>query len=62
MTILKKIVGDNKKIWDRKINYDLWENIITKKDSTGKIQFELVYIMEITFLVHLKIPFYRFMQ
>jgi transposase InsO family protein len=37
MTILKKTVGDNKKSWDSKIKYALWEDRITKKDSIGKI-------------------------
>jgi len=36
MTIVKKIVGENKKSWDSKIKYALWEDRITKKDSTGK--------------------------
>jgi transposase InsO family protein len=62
MTIFKKIVGDNKKSWDSKIKYALWVDRITKKYSIGKSPFELVYGMEVTLPVHLKIPIYRFMQ
>ena len=29
MTIVKKIVGENKKAWDSKIKYALWANRIT---------------------------------
>jgi hypothetical protein len=43
MTIIKKTMGDNKKSWDNKIKYALWDDRITKKDSTRKSPFELVY-------------------
>jgi transposase InsO family protein len=62
ITIIKKTVGDNKKSWDSKIKYVIWADRITKKDSTGKSPFELVYRIEVTLSVHLKIPVYRFMQ
>ena len=39
MTIIKKIVGDNKKAWDSKIKLALWADMITKKISTGKSPF-----------------------
>eukprot|EP00253_Pinus_taeda_P017139 PITA_17139 len=35
ITIIKKIVGDNKKSWDSKIKYALWADRITKKKSTA---------------------------
>ena len=34
MTIIKKIVGNNKKAWDSKIKLALWADRITKKSST----------------------------
>ena len=43
MNILKKTVGNNKKSWDSKIRYALWADRITKKNSTGKSPFDLVY-------------------
>jgi transposase InsO family protein len=60
MTILKKTVGDNKRSWDNKIKFALWADIITKKSSTGKSPFELVYGLDVTLPVHLKLPVYQF--
>ena len=62
MTIIKKIVGDNKKAWDSKIKLALWANRITKKSSTRRIPFELVYGLDVTLLVHLKLPVYQLLQ
>jgi len=36
MNIVKKIVGDNKKSWDNKIKYAIWEDLKTTKTSIGK--------------------------
>ena len=58
MTIIKKIVGDNKKAWDSKIKFSLWANRITKKISTERSPFELVYGLYVTLMVHLKLPMY----
>jgi transposase InsO family protein len=46
MNILKKVVGENKKSWDGKIKYAVWEDRITTKTSTGRTPFELVYGLE----------------
>jgi transposase InsO family protein len=62
MTILKKIVGDNKKSWDDKIKFVLWDDRITKKSGTRKSPLELVYGLDVTFPVHLKLPVYQFVQ
>jgi transposase InsO family protein len=62
MNILKKIVGDNKRSWDNKIKFSLWADRITKKSSTGKSPFELVYGLDATLPVHLKLPVYQFVQ
>jgi transposase InsO family protein len=51
MNILKKTVGDNKRSWDNKIKFSLWEDKITKKSSTGKSPFELVYRLDATLSV-----------
>jgi transposase InsO family protein len=53
MNIVKKIVGENKKAWDSKIKYALWEDRITTKTSIGKTPFELVYGLEAKFHVNL---------
>jgi len=62
MTILKKTVGDNKRSWDNKIKFALWADRIKKKSSTGKSPFELVYGLDVTLPVHLKLPVYQFVQ
>jgi hypothetical protein len=54
-------VGDNKKVWDSKIKYALWDRI-TKKSATGKRLFELVYGLDVTLPVHLKLPMYQLLQ
>jgi hypothetical protein len=46
MTIVKKIVGGNKKSWHSKIKHALWVDRIKKKAATGKSLFELVYWLE----------------
>ena len=61
MTKIKKIVGDNKKAWDIKIKLALWADRITKKSSIGRIPFELVYGLDVTLPVHLKLPVYQFL-
>ena len=62
MTIIKKIIGDNKKSWDNKIKFAFWVDRITKKSATGKFHFELVYDMNMTLLVHLKLLVYQALQ
>ena len=70
MTIIKKTVGDNKKAWDSdnkkawdsKIKYELWADRITKLSSTGKSPFELVYGLDVTLPIHLKLPVYHLLQ
>ena len=62
ITIIKKIVGDNKRSWDNKIKYALWADRITKKKATGKSPFELVYGLDVTLPVHLKLPTYQLLQ
>lgn len=62
MTIIKKSVGDNKKSWDSKIKFALWANRITKKSATGKSPFELVYGLDVTLPIHLKLSVYQLLQ
>jgi len=56
MNIVKKIVGENKKSWDRKIKYALWEDHTNTKTSTRKTHFELVYILEAHLPINFHIP------
>jgi hypothetical protein len=62
MNIIKKVVGENKRSWDRKIKYALWADRITTKTSTGRTPFELVYGLEAKLPVNLQIPILHFSQ
>jgi len=62
MNIVKKIAGENKKAWDSKIKYALWEDYIMKNTSTGKTPFELVYGLEDKLPINIHIPTLRFAQ
>ena len=62
MNIIKKVVGDNRKRWDSKIEYAMWANRITTKRATGKSAFELVYRMDVKLPINLKIPVYECLQ
>lgn len=62
MIIIKRIVCNNKKSWDSKIKYALWADRITKKDSSRKIPFELVYGTDVTSFIHLEIHVFKFMK
>jgi hypothetical protein len=55
MTIVKKIVGENKRSWDNKIKHALWVDRITNKATTRKSPFELVYGLEARLPVHLRL-------
>ena len=62
MTILKKTVGDNKRSWDSKIKYAVWVDRITKKNSTEKSPFELVYGLTATLPISMHIPIFRMLS
>jgi len=62
MNIVKKIVGENKKSWDSKIKYALWEDHTTTKTSTRKTPFELFYRLEACLPINLHIPTLKIAQ
>ena len=43
---MKKLVFDNQKDWQKKIQEALWENRVTPKKAIGIFPFELVYGVE----------------
>jgi hypothetical protein len=55
MNIVKKIVGENNKSWDRKIKYALWENRKTTNTYIGKNPFDLIYGLEACLPINLNI-------
>ena len=62
MSILKKTVGDNKRSWYSKMRYAVWLDRITKKNSTGKSPFQLVYGITATLLVSMQIPIFKMLS
>lgn len=62
MKIIKRIVVGNKQSWDSKLKFALRVDKIISKQATGKSSFHLVYGMEVTFPIHLKIPVYQLLQ
>ena len=58
MSIIKRTTGDNKNCWDNKLRYVVWEDKITIKESTRKSPFELVYGLDATLPINLRLPIY----
>jgi transposase InsO family protein len=49
INIIKKLLEDNKKAWDSKIKFSLWDDRVTTKRSLGVSPFQLVYGVEAIF-------------
>ena len=61
MNSIKKMLFHNKRTWDIKLKYALWEDRVTKKISIGTSPFQLVYGIAI-FLVQLSFLVINFLQ
>ena len=59
---MKKLLAENKKVWDRKLKYALWADRITTKKAIGTSPFHLVYGTKAVFPVWLGLPVMKFMQ
>ena len=53
---IKKPLEENKRAWNTKLKYALWEEIISSKRAIGMSPFLLVYGEEVNFPVSLGIP------
>ena len=51
-----------KRTWDIKLKYALWGNMVTIKRSIGTSPFQLVYGIDVIFLVQLNFPIIIFLQ
>jgi transposase InsO family protein len=58
--IIKKLLEDNKKAWDSKIKFSLWDDRVTTKRSLGVSPFHLVYWVEAIFPTQLSLPMEKF--
>jgi hypothetical protein len=53
---------DNKKAWDSKLKFSLWDDRVTTKRSLGVSPFQIVYVIEVIFPTHLAFPVVNFLQ
>jgi hypothetical protein len=60
--ITKRLLEDNKKAWDSKLKFSLWDDIVTTKRALGVSPFQLVYGVEAIFLSQLALPVEKFFQ
>ena len=56
VSIIKKLLEDNKKYWHSKFKYALWANRINTKRAIGMSPFQLVYGAEVIFHASLCVP------
>ena len=52
----------NKKTWDIKLKYALWEDRVTIKKSSGTLPFQLVYGIDAIFPIQLCFPIIKLLQ
>jgi hypothetical protein len=62
INIIKKLLEDNKKAWDSKLKFSLWDDRVTTKRSLGLSPFQLVYGVEAIFPTQLAFPVEKFLQ
>jgi len=59
---IKKLLEDNKKSWDLKLKFALWDDRVTNKKSIGTSPFKLVYGTDAIFPIQLILPVAKFLQ
>ena len=62
MRIIKKLLEDNKRAWNKKLRYALWAYKVSTKRAIGMSPFQLVYGYEVVFPVSLGVPVMRLLQ
>jgi len=62
INIIKRPLEDNKKAWDSKLKFSLWDDRVTTKKSLGVSPFHLVYGIEAIFPSQLALPMEKFFQ
>ena len=62
MNSIKNMLFQNKRTWDIKLKYALWEDKVTIKMSIKTSPFQLVYGIDAIFLVQLSFPVIKFLQ
>jgi hypothetical protein len=62
INIIKRLLEDNKKVWDSNLKFSLWANKVKTKRSLGLSHFDLVYGDEVVFPSHLSLLVEKFFQ
>jgi transposase InsO family protein len=62
INIIKRLLEENKKSWDSKLKFSLWDDRVTTKRSLGTSPFHLVYGVEVVFPSQLELPMENFFQ
>jgi len=62
VNIIKKLLQENKKSWNKKLINDLWADRISTKKSIGMSYFQLVYGIDVVFPISLGIPVLKLLQ
>ena len=60
--IIRKLLENNKKSWDSKLKFALWDNRVTNKKSIGTSPFKLVYGIDSIFPIQLVLPVAKYFQ
>ena len=60
--LIKRLLEDNKRAWDSKLQFSLWANRVTAKKFLGTSPFQLVYGTEVVFPTQLALPVAKLFQ
>ena len=60
--IIKKLLSENKRVWNTKLKFQLWVDRISTKRAMGTSPFHLVYGTYVIFIASLGAPVMRFLQ
>jgi hypothetical protein len=60
--IIKKLLEENKKAWNAKLKFALWEDRVSTKKSIGTSPFQLVYGTDAIFLASFGSPVMKYLQ
>ena len=62
VNIIKKLLEDNKKTWNKKLVNAIWADKLTTKKSTSTSPYQLVYGMDVVFPSSLGVPMMSIIQ
>jgi len=62
ITVIKKVLTENKKAWNIHLKYVLWANRISTKKSIGISPFHMVYGTDVVLEINLSLPVMKLWQ